>query len=89
MTAPIAYCLTFISLCCEEITASLATPPDFLTGKKLEIGLFIKKNFQKKIWFNEYGNIFSRFTSQKTTAPEAQTYQGFFIVSLAPGIVIF
>ena len=58
MTAPIAYCLTFISLCCEEITASPATPPDFVTGTELETGLFIK-NVQKKISFKEYGDFFS------------------------------
>lgn len=59
MTAPIAYCLTFISLCCEEITASPATPPDFLTSIELEIGLLIKKDVQKKIPFNENGYFFS------------------------------
>lgn len=49
MTAPIAYCLTFISLCCGEITASPATPPDILTGIELEILLFIKKECSERI----------------------------------------
>lgn len=48
MTASIAYCLTFISLCCGEITASPATPPDILTGIELEILSFIRKSVQKK-----------------------------------------
>lgn len=47
MTASIAYCLTFISLCCGEKTASPATPPDTLTGIELKILLFIRKSVQK------------------------------------------
>lgn len=59
MAASIAYCLTFISLCCGEITASPATSPGILIGIELEIPLFIKENVQKKILFNECGDFFS------------------------------
>lgn len=48
MTASIAYCLTFISLCYREIPACPATLPDILTGIELEILVFIKKNVQEK-----------------------------------------
>lgn len=48
MTAPIAYCLTFFSLYCEEIMASPALPPDFLTGIQPELCLVIKTNVQEK-----------------------------------------
>lgn len=52
MTAPIACCLNFISLCCEEITASPAIPPDFIAGIELKIDLFIKKDVKKNHLMN-------------------------------------